>query len=498
MTRPTRDEGRRVLRNAVSFGQFLFAPISMTVMSRALAPEGYGRWWWTFVLLEAAGTIGMLGADLYVRRELPRLASGGNLEATHRVVGSAISVALVPGLAFCVAQMLLARPIAYAQGDPALAQFLVILACQPVLANLTAVLAAALQSMDDLEGVAVLRGIVAPMASIGFFACAWSNSFPVSATLIGMALISATVFLVVLALYARRFDVRATLAAVSRPEDARAILSFGLPLLLPTFLFTLGGKIDLQILRLHVTPAVLGTYAACLQVVSVLPSTRAIFDPIAQRQIGALATLDRARLGESLTGLSRLCTLALIPSFVGLVAVGEPVLAWLLGHHATATSVTIAILSLGQLFGSLAVAASLVPMLDRGPTLSVIALATLVVKLLLLLSLVPVWGVAGAACATAIGTVVAQQGMAFAGTRRFEIRLDLASLIPLLASAMAVAALGGLLFRSFTFAWGTLHSVIATSVVLFVALLVVGFAHLDEAERDWLRERVLRSSSRIS
>src|SRR3954463_4945405 len=104
-----RDEGRRVLRNTATLGAFLASPLHLYLMVRALGAAGYGRWWWTFVLLEAASILGVLGTDLYVRREIPQCAEDdeGNARATQ-VVGSSLAIVCSIGAVFAAIQMIIA------------------------------------------------------------------------------------------------------------------------------------------------------------------------------------------------------------------------------------------------------------------------------------------------------------------------------------------------------------------------------------------------------
>ncbi len=104
------DEGRRVLRNAATIGAFLASPLHLYLMVRALGADGYGRWWWTFVLLEAASILGMLGTDLYVRREIPQLGDDerGRVE-TVNLVGSALAIVCVANTALISCALSAAR-----------------------------------------------------------------------------------------------------------------------------------------------------------------------------------------------------------------------------------------------------------------------------------------------------------------------------------------------------------------------------------------------------
>jgi len=440
------DEGRRVLRNVASFGAFVLSPLHVVVLNRALGPAGYGHWWWTFGIIEAASLLGMFSADLYVRREVPRLP-GTDVDASRiAVIGSSLAVAVGLGLVLLAIQLALAQPLAESQRDPGLLPFLVVLAIQPVLWNIGAVLVAALQSIDVLISVAILRGLVVPAATIVVLYLAavygWSTS-----TTLGLLVTMTVISLAMLvAIYARHFPLRQTLLEVVRARQIRQVFAFGVALLPPSVLFTAGGKIDVYVLGREVDAGVVGVYAGCLTLAATLPALRGLFDPIVQRQIGALHGLANQELRESLARLTRLCLLALAPPLVMLVAVGEPVLGYLLGRPVPYAMVPLAILCVGQLFGSIAIAGWLIPMGLERRVLVVIAAVTLVVKLVLLFLLVPAFGLLGAAIATAAGTIIAQQGQALIGARRLEMQPYQASMLPLLVITGVIAAGGRVLY----------------------------------------------------
>src|SRR5258706_7817199 len=144
LDRERRDEGRRVLRNVASFGTFVIGPLGLAMLSRTLGLEGYGRWWWTYGLLEAATIVGMFNADLFIRREVPRLLLLDARDEIVSTVASGLAVVCGFGLLTAAIQCLLARSLAHAQGDRALTLFLIVLAAQPLLLNISNVFAAAL------------------------------------------------------------------------------------------------------------------------------------------------------------------------------------------------------------------------------------------------------------------------------------------------------------------------------------------------------------------
>lgn len=492
VTIPVRRDAERVLRNAASAGQFLSSPLVFALMSRALGAQGYGRWWWTFAVIELTGLLGSLGAELYVRRELPGQLTGMEPGAAARTVGGALGVVGLVGGLLALAQIALAVPLAATQGDPELAFFLAVLAVQPLLVNLSGILGAALQSADHFEGVAVLRGLVMPGFTVVFFAVAWWGGVSSVPVLLGMVALSTLALAVMGWLFSNRFDLGETLSAAIHFHDAKRIGDFGLPLLTPALVFTLAGKIDFFVLGHYAAQTDVGLYGACLQLVSVLPNLRTVFDPIAQRSIGMAHARDGETLARSLDRLGRLCAITFTPPFVLIVAVGEPLLEVLLGRNATGTAMPLVVLASGQLFGGIALASWLVSMRERGAVLTAIALVTLATKAGLLFTLTPRFGMMGAALATAAGTVIALHGQAWIGASRTNTPISLGSSIPVLIVAMVVGAAGAGLLASLS---GRLASASATTLTtaLVGTLLLPGLLMvLTPEERRWCWNQVCR------
>ena len=478
------DEGRRVLRNVASFGAFILSPLQMLMLNRALGPAGYGHWWWTFGLLEGAAILGVFGADLFVRRELPRLVREGRAASElTSVIGSGLAVMAVIGLAFAVLQIALSGPLVAAQGDPGLRPFLLLLAVQPVLWNVTGLLSAALQSIDVLAPVALIRGLLVPLGQIALLYGAWRADLPIVTTLVLLIAVSVVALVIIAALYARHFSLRTTLVHAVRPREYRAVIRFGLTLLVPAVLFTAAGKVDLYVLGAHVDAEAVGIYAGCLTLAALLAATRALFDPIVMTQIGALRGAGDTELRASLARMTRQCAFALAPPLVMLVAIGEPVLELLLGRPAPLAVAPLAILCVGQLIGSLAIAGWLIPMGLEGRVLAVIAGATLIVKLGLLFLLVPPFGLIGAAVATAAGTIIAQQSQALIGGHRLGFQPYSASLVPVLVASTAVAIGGRALYVAAEHSFAKLPSALIAGSVSLLALGVVILRLLDPSER---------------
>lgn len=482
-------EGRLVLRNAVSIGAFLMAPLQMLLMVRALGTDGYGRWWWTWAIIEGAAIVGMLGADLYVRREVPRMASDHDDELVE-VVGTSLTVAAVSGVLLLVAQVALAPWIASERGDPPLAAFLTILAFQPVLWNLNTVLGAGLQSRNYLGLLAVVRGIVTPGLQCAGLFVAWHWQLGVPTALVLMTAGSGVALVLVAALYARHLPLGRTLVAALRPRKVRDALANGVRLFVPLVLFTIGGKLDLYVLGAYALPATVAIYGACLQVGSGITNTRVLFDPVIQTQVGALARRDHEALGASLRKLARLCAFGLAPAFVITVAIGAPLLGWLIGGRTTAADWPLAVLAVGNLLACVAVGTWLMSMLLSGRLLGAVALAALTVKLALLLVLVPRYGALGAAIATSTGAIVAYHGQAIGGARVLGVRAFEPRIAPVLATALVVAAAGRALFDALELRIGEVPATCATGAASMVALALALFVQLTGDDRAELRKLI--------
>ena len=484
MTDDRASEGRRVLRNVAAIGAFAMSPVQMFLLVRALGPDGYGRWWWTFVILEAATILGMLGAELYVRREVPRVdRDGGDDDDVMAVVGSSLAVATVAGLALGALLIAIARPVAAAQGDAELSLFLVVLAPQPLLWNLTVVLGAALQSRDILTSVAVLRGVVLPVVQAVALLLAWRGHLAIRPTLLLMLGVSALGLVAIAALYGRYLSILRTLRHMLRPRHARDALRYGTRLFVPALLFTIGGRLDLYVLGSYAGAVVVGVYAGCIQIGSAVASIRLLFDPIIQAQIGTLYASHKGELAASLRRLARLSAFAMAPVVVLIVAVGEPTLAFLLGRPVPEAVVPLVILVGGQIIVGVVVAAWLVPMMLPGRALAMIAGSALVAKVVLLVMLVPSYGSIGAAIATIAASFVAVFGQLRIGLRELGHRPYSADVVPMLLVTGILAAAGRGLYLELAQHLGTLTAMCIAGGVSLAVLVAVQWWLLTRAER---------------
>jgi O-antigen/teichoic acid export membrane protein len=476
------DVGRRALRNLLSFGGFVIAPLQVRLMSAALGPSGYGRWWWTFGILEAVGLVGMVGADLYIRRELPRLAEAGEERAAYETIGTAVGVGTLFTALIAAVQIALAGILAARQHDPELKSFLLLLAVQPVLWNLGVTLGAALQSLNVLGTLAVLRGIIFPGLQLCCYLACARYQLGAIATLWTMVGVSVLGVVMVAALFARHLSLGATLRESLRMPRLRELARFGVPLLPPALLWTVAGKLDLYYLGGWVDKDVLGVYAACLQLAALVPAVRTAFDPIAQTQIGALRVeARRAELTLSLQRMARLCAIGGGLPFAILLALGGALLSGLLHAEVAYADASLVVLAFGQLIGSIAIGAWLLPMTRAGGWTALVAAMTLVVKIALLVSLVPRLGVLGAAIATSVGTIAAQQGQAILGARWLPGGLYPGRVLLALGASCAAGALGRMTATALSLNSAVLWLAGAVTSIAFLAVLPLLLAPEDRA-----------------
>lgn len=484
MSQGRASEGRRVLRNVAAIGAFAMSPVQMFLLVRSLGASGYGRWWWTFVILEALTILGLLGAELYVRREVPRVdrESGGDDEAMA-VVGGSLALTTVSGLALAALVIAVARPLAEAKGDPEIALFLVVLGFQPVLWNVAVVFAAALQARNVLTSVAVLRGIIMPIVQAAALLFAWLGQLGTRWTLLLLlahSVLGAVAFAV---LYGRRLSLTRTLRFMLHPRHARAALHYSTRLFVPALLLTIGARLDLYVLGANAGPTAFGVYAGCIQLGLGVAAVRVLFDPIIQAQIATLYSNDKTELAASLRRLARMSTFAMAPIVVLIVAVGEPILAFLLGRPVPEAVIPLVILGSGQIIAGVAVAAWLVPMMRPGRALAASGAIALGAKLVLLLVLVPTYGAIGAAIATAVALCIGQYSQVWIGSRDLGRRPYSADVVPMLLVTGVVAAAGRVLFLELgAHIDGRVATWIAGGVSLAV-LIAVQWRLLTSAER---------------
>lgn len=196
--------------------------------------------------------------------------------------------------------------------------------------------------------------------------------------------------------------------ASRQPEfEARAWLLSLAPLSLLAGLDVMNSYMDVILVGWFDTQRTVGVYRVALQasmpVFFVLAAVNAVAGPAMAK---AHAASDRRELQRVATWTVRTGLLGALPAAAGLILFGSEILGFLFGETYSSGSTALAILSAGQLVGVAAGSVGLLLNMTGHERDTVVGSGIAVfINLVLNLVLIPVWGMTGAATATALSLV---------------------------------------------------------------------------------------------
>ena len=435
------------LWQAVAFGAARLSVLAATVvLARYLGPSDYGFVTLAVVLVTTLTVI----SDAGVSQALIYL------DASDRMVGSALVVALVSSTTLALLWMLAAPPLAAALGYEASGGMLVALGSVIVITSLglvpDAMLRRQLQFSRRLPGELARgtgRGVVAIVLAVQGFG-PWS--------LVLGEIVGATAYAVVASVMAARSHVKVGRAT---RRDARRLLRFGLPTSMNGALATVVLNVDYVVVASVLGTSAVGVYFAGfripeLVVLSVFQVFSQVAYPMYTRVKGQPERLGRAYLLslrlQASYGLAAGVTIAVTAGTIVPVLFGD--------QYAGSVAVMQAI-ALYVFFGSLAVGSVDVFKSVGKPHLAVGLGVFRLVVLVPLLFLATRWGVTGVAVMQAFAAflfAVVTQGV----VRRL-LGLPLRAMLAALAPAVVIAIAAGLT------GWLVDALIDATTVVSLVA-----------------------------
>jgi len=193
----------------------------------------------------------------------------------------------------------------------------------------------------------------------------------------------------------------------SQPLSIRELLATATPIAWVTIFSVWLGFSETFLLGLYRTTDEVGYYAAPLRLVMLLN-----FLPVAFNAVLApkFAVLHRQERGQELVSLARRATLVMLalscPVFLALFLFPEALLA-LFGGEFTTGSTTLVILAVGQLVNvATGPVGAILLMTGNERTMRRHMIVTVLVNVALALTLIPPFGIVGAACSAATGMVV--------------------------------------------------------------------------------------------
>ncbi|GBE47504.1 polysaccharide biosynthesis protein [bacterium BMS3Bbin12] len=474
---------RGVLVNA--FG--ILVKVSRTgyliLFSRLIGADGFGIYLLAFTLQELAGKIGILGLHWGGGQAVGALLAKGEGGAIRGVMWRILAVAMLGSVAAAVGLYFLAPTLANLLGHPAVAAPLRVFAAAIPFMNGTYVLVYSFRPRLNMKYEMYITSVIEPVTVLaaGAVLLTWRRRVEMAAL---AHVIAAAVAFGAAAVVFQWVYPRADARRGGRVD--RALLVHGSFTMGVMDLFgNLKTRIDLLILARFLPVDMVGVYGAVTEIAGVLRKSRSAFDPI------IMPIAQRLYLKQDHAGLQRETTravgwaLQIGLGLLGLVLLVPERLLGLFGADFTGPVFTqvLMILAAGQFVNmSFGLGDGILAITGYGYVGLRSTLAMICADVVLLVLLIPHWGLLGAAFATSVTTVTVVLWRAARARRLLGLRLFVRAHLPVpLSWVLGLAAGFGILA-------GVGRGVFGDALALSgFGLIFFGLLHA----RGWLRGLVV-------
>ena len=370
-------------------------------LARTLGPEEFGLYALALTIFNMVSLTVVFGMDIGAIKFISHhLAEGQYLKAREALI-AAVSIAFFAGLVAAIGLALLAHPIAVSLYDkPDLVQSLLYFSAAIPLTTLTIVLISTLQAYQTVHYTVVIKYVWEPIAKFIFAGVMLWAGFQILGVLISIVLVFAvSAVLSVLAAYRVAFSGSACLL-VWNMQEARTLLSFCFPLVISKIVGVVAPRSDILILGYWANAQEVGIYLAAFQTAATMALIVGAFDaslgPIMSR---AWSQQDRVRMRDSYQAVSRLSIMAALPIFCCLILFSSDLLR-IFGSEFARGSAALMVLALGQVFNTATGSANTILLMSGQSRL--VMTNTVVMGVVLLAAtatVIPIWGITGAAIA---------------------------------------------------------------------------------------------------
>lgn len=417
------------------------------LLGRGLGPAGSGLVFQMMSVFTIASAVAKLGLDTTCVWLLPRLALTDR-DDVRRATSMLLVGAVAGGIAAGLVVSLLA-PL-FNSGHDNLVDLIRLAAVFLPVASVATVALAVTRGLGGIRPYVLIGSIGLP--SLRLAAVAVAIAFAASALVVSIVWLAALLVVAALALVAstrvtRRFP-RTNARPRARRSLARRISRYSLPRATSSVIEQALLWQDVLIVGLIVGPAAAGVYGVASRLVQAgfIPSTsmRIVVAPQFSRMLHQNRT---AELSEFYSRTAQWIVLMSVPLYVLLTVLAQPVLS-IFGPGFVVGAPALVIAGVGAtIWASTGNVQSLLLMSGRSGWAAINKLIVLAVSLALLLTLVPLWGIVGAATAWSISMTLDAALALFQVRRGTGIRLNASGVLTALACAGLATAVPSIAAR---------------------------------------------------
>ena len=374
------------------------------VLARGLGADGYGVYAYTFALLTLLLVFAELGMPTLLVREVAAGQARRDWSGLRGVLVRALQVVFVAAVTLSA----MAALVLWQRGEGMPATLRETLSWGLVLlpiAALTRAITAALRGLQHVVKAQAVEMLVRPalvILGVGFFFMFAPNMrLPQYAMAIQAGGAAVVLGAAVWLLY--RYLPRPVHAAEARYQT-RQWLSSAMPLTLIGGANILNNQTDILMLGFFRTPGEVGMYRVAVQGAMLVAFGLLAANTVVAPQFARLhAQDDKVRLQRLVTASARAILLAALPVALTFIIAGGTIAGWVFGPEFTKSQAPLAILAVGQLVNAaMGSVGFLLNMTGHEKDVAMTLLVTAGLNIFLNLVLIPPYGMAGAASASAV------------------------------------------------------------------------------------------------
>jgi O-antigen/teichoic acid export membrane protein len=370
-------------------------------LARTLGAEEFGLFALALTIFNMVTLTVIFGMDIGATKFVSHHLGEGQQHKAKESLLAATAIAFGSGFVAAIGLALFAYPIALTlYHKPDLAQSLLIFSMAIPLATVTAVLISTLQAYQTVRYTILVKYLWEPIGKFVLAGAVLWAGLQLFGVLISIVLVLAvSTVLSLRSVYRVAWGGSGSLWVWNRRE-ARTLISFCVPLVISKIVGVVAPRSDMLILGYWANAQEVGIYLAAFQTAATMALIVGAFDtslgPIMSR---AWSQQDRERMKDSYQAVSRLSIMAALPVFCCLIVFSSEILG-IFGSEFIRGTAALMILALGQVFNTATGSANTVLLMSGQSKL--VMTNTVVMGVVLLAAtatIIPFWGITGAAIA---------------------------------------------------------------------------------------------------